>query len=88
MTQEQNVMPTTRGEMQAAIRECWEQALGHADFGDDDAFLLIHGANSLTAVQVMVALSGRLGTRLPVRLIMRHTTVRALADAVLEQERA
>ncbi|MGC5530426.1 phosphopantetheine-binding protein [Streptomyces sp. SR-10] len=36
----------------------------------------------------MVALSGRLGTRLPARLIMRHTTVRALADAVLEQERA
>ncbi|CAM5277122.1 acyl carrier protein [Streptomyces badius] len=79
-------MPTTRSEMQAVIRECWEQALGHADFGDDDAFLLIHGANSLTAVQVMVALSGRLGARLPVRLIMRHSTVRALADAVLEQE--
>ncbi|MGW5925600.1 phosphopantetheine-binding protein [Streptomyces anulatus] len=43
----------------------------------------------MTAVQVMVvALSGRLGTRLPVRLIMRHTSVRDLADAVLGQERA
>ncbi|MFI0756834.1 acyl carrier protein [Streptomyces anulatus] len=70
--------------MQAAIRECWEQALGHADVGDDDAFLLIHGANYLTAFQVIVALSGRLGTRLPVRLVMRYTTARALADAVLE----
>ncbi|WP_327332751.1 hypothetical protein [Streptomyces anulatus] len=46
--------------MQAAIRECSEQALGNAEFGNDDAFLLIHGANSLTAVQAMVALSGRL----------------------------
>ncbi|KND23471.1 acyl carrier protein [Streptomyces anulatus] len=69
--------------MQAAIRECWEQALGHAAFGDD-AFLLIHGANYLTAFQVIVALSGRLGTRLPVSLVMRYTTARALADAVLE----
>ncbi|MFI7082589.1 condensation domain-containing protein [Streptomyces anulatus] len=43
--------------MRAAILECcWEQALGHTNSGDDDAFLLIHGTNSLTAAQVMAPL--------------------------------
>ncbi|MEV7657789.1 phosphopantetheine-binding protein [Streptomyces anulatus] len=42
----------------------------------------------MAAVQVMVALGGCLGTRLPVRLIMRYMTVRALTDAVPERERA
>ncbi|MFC8090609.1 acyl carrier protein [Streptomyces sp. NPDC057301] len=85
MSQTQNAMPATQDEMQAAVREIWEQVLGHADFGDDDAFLSVHGANSLTAVQMMVALSSRLGTRLPVRLIMRHRTVHDLAAAIREQ---
>ncbi|MFB6878977.1 acyl carrier protein [Streptomyces sp. NPDC056323] len=85
MTQTQNAVSATHDEVRTAIRETWEQTLGHSDFGDDDAFLTIHGASSLTAVQVMVALSGRLGTRLPVRLIIRHRTVDGLAAAITEQ---
>ncbi|OEJ21345.1 hypothetical protein AR457_36530 [Streptomyces agglomeratus] len=85
MTHPQNAMPATQAELQTVVRETWEQVLGHAEFGDDDAFLSVHGANSLTAVRVMVSLSGRLGTRLQVRLIMRHRTVQDLAGAIREQ---
>ncbi|QTD99688.1 acyl carrier protein [Streptomyces cyanogenus] len=80
-----HTLPTTPAEYQAVVRQTWEHVLGHPEFGDEDPFLSVHGANSLTAVQVMVALSGRLGTRLPVRLIMRHRTVQDLAAAIREQ---
>ncbi|MFD6231617.1 acyl carrier protein [Streptomyces virginiae] len=85
MTHQQNTLPTTQAEFETAVRETWEEVLGHTDFADDEAFLSLDGANSLTAVRVMVGLGGRLGARLQIRLIMRHRTVRELAAAIREQ---
>ncbi|MFF8845280.1 acyl carrier protein [Streptomyces sp. NPDC015127] len=85
MTQTQSIPPRTADELRPLIRAVWERTLGHAEFTDDDPFMSVHGGHSLTAVQVMVELSQELGTRLPVRLIMRHRTVTALAAAVSEQ---
>ncbi|MFI2369917.1 acyl carrier protein [Streptomyces sp. NPDC018833] len=72
-------------DMRQVVRAVWEQVLGHADFGDDDRFFTLPGGHSLTAVQVVVALSKELDAKLPVRLIMRHRTVNELAAAITEQ---
>ncbi|RLK09771.1 phosphopantetheine binding protein [Micromonospora sp. M71_S20] len=64
------------------VRAVWEKVLGHADFGDEDPFFEVAGGNSLTAVQVMVELTDRVGNRLPMRLILRNRTVVALAAAI------
>jgi acyl carrier protein len=84
MTETQST-PLSAEELRPVVREVWEKVLGHADFTDEDRFLSIPGGNSLTAVQVIVALSGRLGTRIPARLIMRHRTVTELASALSER---
>ncbi|MEH1098880.1 acyl carrier protein [Micromonospora sp. CPCC 205561] len=64
------------------VRAVWEKVLGHPDFGDQDPFFEVTGGNSLTAVQVMVELTDRVGSRLPMRLILRNRTVVALAAAI------
>ncbi|MFH8893859.1 acyl carrier protein [Streptomyces sp. NPDC017949] len=85
MTNPQNTVPATQAEFEAVVREAWAETLGHTEFADDEAFLSLDGANSLTAVRVMVGLGGRLGARLQARLIMRHPTVQDLAAAIREQ---
>lgn len=67
------------------VRAAWRNVLGHNDFADDEPFLTVSGGNSLTAVQVMVALTGQLGTRMPMRMILRHRSVDELAAAVAAQ---
>lgn len=77
--------PPDVGRAHVMVRAAWEKVLGHTDFADDEPFLTISGGNSLTAVQVMVALTEQVGSRLPMRMILRHRTVDELAVAVAGQ---
>jgi nonribosomal peptide synthetase DhbF len=79
--------PAAADEMAALVRECWLTALAHEDFGADSDFFAV-GGNSLLAAKVMADLSGRLGTRLPMRLLFAGPTVRALGRAVAEHRGA
>ncbi|MFJ1608567.1 acyl carrier protein [Streptomyces sp. NPDC088253] len=85
MTKTQDTPHLTAAELRPLIRKVWEEVLQHGDFTDDDRFFSLSGGNSLTAVQVMVALSRETGSRLPMRLIIRHRSVAELAAAIAEQ---
>ncbi|MFD8262598.1 phosphopantetheine-binding protein [Streptomyces griseoluteus] len=60
------------------VHHAWADVLGHEEFTDDDHFFQI-GGHSLDAVEIMRRLGDTLGRRLPVRLLLRHPTVRSLA---------
>ncbi len=68
-------------EIETIIAVTWEQLLGHAALGlDDDYFDL--GGDSLQAVRIVEALRKRLKRPVPMTLLIQHTTIRRLADAL------
>ncbi|MFF4424751.1 acyl carrier protein [Streptomyces sp. NPDC001549] len=85
MTETQDTHHLTAAELRPLIRKIWEEVLQHTDFTDDDRFFSLPGGNSLTAVQVMVVLGRETGSKLPMRLIIRHKSVAELAAAIAEQ---
>ncbi|MFG2233617.1 acyl carrier protein [Streptomyces sp. NPDC048723] len=85
MTETQDTHRLTAAELRPLIRKVWEEVLQYGDFTDDDRFFSLPGGNSLTAVQVMVVLGRETGSKLPMRLIIRHKSVAELAEAIAEQ---
>ncbi|MFJ6834166.1 phosphopantetheine-binding protein [Streptomyces sp. NPDC091209] len=68
-------------ELTALVHRAWAEALGHDEFTDEDNFFRV-GGHSLGALQVVRDLSAALDRRIPVRVLFRSPTVRALADVL------
>jgi len=73
---------TLDGDLSTLVREAWETALGHADFGDDDDFFAVVGAHSVLVARIMGQLGQAVRTRLSLRLFFDNTTVNELARAL------
>ncbi|HWD19234.1 MAG TPA: condensation domain-containing protein [Verrucomicrobiae bacterium] len=73
--------PQTR--LQRRLREIWEQALGHKDFGSTDNFFEI-GGHSLLAVKLIAQVEKNLGRRLPLPILFRAPTIEKMAEALME----
>jgi hypothetical protein len=69
------------GELTALVHRAWAEALGHDEFTDEDHFFQV-GGHSLAALQVVRELGIALDRRIPVRVLFRHPTVRALTEAL------
>jgi len=61
----------------------WRTALNDASLGPDDD-LVAHGADSLSAIEVLAAAEARLGAAVPADLFFRVQTVRQLAEEVCQ----
>ncbi len=70
------------GDLSAMVRQAWEAALGHADFGDDDDFFTVVGAHSVLVARIMGQLGKAVRTRLSLRLFFDNATVNELARAL------
>lgn len=68
--------PTTA--MERTLQLLWQELLGRAHVGIHDDFNAL-GGHSLLAVRMTVALRERLGIRVPLASIARHTTIARLA---------
>lgn len=69
--------PDEATDVTSLVRECWEDALLHEDFGDDDDFFDI-GGHSLLIADIMSSLSSHVGRRIPLRAFFEHPTVNEL----------
>ncbi|MGV9695827.1 non-ribosomal peptide synthetase [Streptomyces sp. NPDC003470] len=70
-----------RDETDRRIVAVWQEVLGRADFGIRDNFFDL-GGHSLLIPQVVLRVNRELGVTLPLRVLFRSQTVRALADEV------
>jgi len=68
-----------------AVRQAWQQVLGHEDFGDEDDFFAV-GGNSLLAAKVTAEISKRTsGVRFPLRAFFAAPTVNGYAAVVVQR---
>jgi acyl carrier protein len=75
--------PDDAADVISLVRECWEDALLHGDFGDDDDFFDI-GGHSLLIADIMSSLGSHLGHRIPLRVFFEHPTVNELGARLRE----
>jgi len=59
-----------------AVRDAWAAVIDSVDFGSDENFFDV-GGHSLLLVKLQEALRARTGTAVPIRELLRQTTVRA-----------
>ncbi|MFE9594496.1 amino acid adenylation domain-containing protein [Streptomyces sp. NPDC006294] len=70
-----------RGPREAAVAAIWEDLLGIAPVGVHDGFIEL-GGHSLLATQVVARIRSDLGVTVPMRELVRASTVAAVADLV------
>ncbi|MFC5220483.1 phosphopantetheine-binding protein, partial [Streptomyces coerulescens] len=70
----------------ATVRGIFEEVLHRRDITDDDNFFDL-GGHSLTAMRLINTIRDRLDVRVPVRVLMRQSTVAGLAGVVEERMR-
>ena len=63
----------------AQVRQVWRRLLGHGDFGLDDQFYSC-GGHSILSVRLRAALRKRLGADIQLAQLLRHCTVREIAE--------
>ncbi|SMH62085.1 hybrid non-ribosomal peptide synthetase/type I polyketide synthase [Azospirillum agricola] len=74
--------PETGGDgIQSGIAAVWRTLLGHERIGPDDNFFDL-GGHSLLATQMLSQIRHRFGVALPMSVLFRTPTVRAMAEAV------
>ncbi|ADB50870.1 non-ribosomal peptide synthetase [Conexibacter woesei] len=71
----------SRGPLEAGLAEIWSELLGVGAVGRDDDFYAL-GGHSLTAMQVVNRIGARWGVAPPVRVVLEHPTIAALAKAL------
>ena len=74
------------GETGRIIKAVLGETLEAPDIDPDADFFLDLGANSLHALQAMIALEERLQVRLPLAALYSHSTARRLADSLVPQQ--
>mgnify|MGYP001231125662 CR=1 FL=1 len=75
------------GDLELAVAEAWEACFHTSPVSAEDDFFLDLGGHSLLAAQVVTELRAALGTsRISVRDIYKHRTVRALAARLRDLE--
>ncbi|HYH08467.1 MAG TPA: condensation domain-containing protein [Thermoanaerobaculia bacterium] len=70
-----------RGEIETAIRDIWQSVLAVENIGPDDDFFIL-GGHSVKAILALSRIAKKLGTRLEVRDLFDHPTVRGLARRI------
>ncbi|MFF4244836.1 amino acid adenylation domain-containing protein [Streptomyces sp. NPDC001822] len=70
-----------RDDVEMALYRIWRGVLLHADVGIDDNFFEL-GGTSISAIKMAAAVQEELGVTLPVRDVMLHPTIEALAARV------
>jgi amino acid adenylation domain-containing protein len=70
-----------RGEVETAIRDIWQAVLAVEGIGPDDDFFVL-GGHSVKAILALSRIAKKLGTRLEVRDLFDHPTVRGLARRI------
>ncbi|MFF4819825.1 SDR family NAD(P)-dependent oxidoreductase [Kitasatospora sp. NPDC001309] len=70
-----------QADLLAALLDAWRSCLADPDLGPDDD-LATHGADSLTAIDVLAQVGTRLGRALPTELYFAASSVRDLAAAI------
>lgn len=70
-----------RGEVETAIRDIWQSVLAVDNIGPDDDFFVL-GGHSVKAILALSRIAKKLGTRLEVRDLFDHPTVRGLARRI------
>ncbi|WP_405733485.1 amino acid adenylation domain-containing protein [Streptomyces sp. NBC_01537] len=73
-----------RDSLELRILEIWRAMLGSDRFGVTDDFFAV-GGHSLLALQLLAAVSRKLGARLPISVLFENGTVEGLARAVRAQ---
>jgi len=69
----QRIPPCT--ELERQLHRLWAEVLGHSDFGITDNFFMV-GGHSLSAAQLVAAISSRLHHTMPVAAIFQAPTLR------------
>jgi amino acid adenylation domain-containing protein len=75
-----------RTDTERALLQIWEETLGQRGLGIDDDFFA-SGGHSLKVARVMDLVHKRLGVAVPLTVLFRTPTVRALAGALLDLAR-
>ncbi|MGW2683083.1 non-ribosomal peptide synthetase [Streptomyces sp. NPDC001414] len=70
-----------RDHVEMALYRIWRQVLLHPEIGIGDNFFEL-GGTSISAIKMVAAVQERLGVTLPVREVMIHPTIEALAERV------
>ncbi|MFJ9349264.1 amino acid adenylation domain-containing protein [Streptomyces sp. NPDC101237] len=70
-----------RDHVEMALYRIWRQVLLHPEIGIGDNFFEL-GGTSISAIKMVSAVQERLGVTLPVREVMIHPTIEALAERV------
>ncbi|MEU9381846.1 amino acid adenylation domain-containing protein [Streptomyces sp. NPDC048279] len=70
-----------RDHVEMALYRVWRQVLLHPDIGIGDNFFEL-GGTSISAIKMASAVQDELGVALPVRDVMLHPTIEALAERV------
>lgn len=70
-----------RGPLETGLAEIWGELLGAGAIARGDDFYAL-GGHSLTAMQVVNRIGARWGVTPPVRTVLEHPTIAALADAL------
>ncbi|MFD9601990.1 amino acid adenylation domain-containing protein [Streptomyces sp. NPDC059970] len=71
----------TKGDTEGAVAQIWARALGLNQVGRDDSFIAL-GGHSLVGIQVVAQINELYSIALPLRSLLRGTTVAALADEI------
>ncbi|MEU8825742.1 amino acid adenylation domain-containing protein [Streptomyces sp. NPDC048636] len=70
---------TPRDHVEMALRRIWSRLLLHPDIGISDSFFDV-GGTSISAIKMAHAISEEFGETLPIREVIRHPTIEALAE--------
>ncbi len=76
-------MPPARG-VERRLVEIWQHEVGFSPIGIDDDYFQADG-DSMTAVNIFLALEKEIGVKLNSSVPVESTTIRGLADAVLAE---
>ncbi|MFE6101527.1 amino acid adenylation domain-containing protein [Streptomyces laurentii] len=74
-----------RDSLELRVLEIWRTILGSDRFGVTDDFFAV-GGHSLLALQLLAAVSRRLGARLPISVLFENGTVEGLARMIRAQD--
>jgi len=75
------VAGTVAADIPRLLLDSWRTCLAEPDLGPDDD-LIAHGADSLSAIEVLASLGDRLGVDLPADLLFEARTTSLLADRI------
>jgi len=82
----QNVFTPPKQGIETELKNIWERALGHAEFGRQDGFFDV-GGHSLLLMEVKTEVTRDLGCTLPLVDYFKYPTIKTLAE-VIEKTRS